>query len=347
MSYNKILIIRTDRIGDIILSTPVIEAVRKACPNAHIAFMTSPYTRDIVSGNPCLDEVIIYDKKGKHNSFFSAIKFISDIRKKRFDLALILHSTNRANLIAFLAGIPKRVGYSRRLGWLLTDRLPYLKYQGLKHEMEYTLDIVRLAGISFNEQGLKPFIPVNKDAEENIARFCKENGLNKDNVYAGMHVSASCPSKRWTPQKFSEAADRIIGLMGCKIVILGVGGDLEIAEQVKSNMKNNVVIAKNFTLAETIAFIKSCKFFVATDSGPAHIAGALGVPCVTIFGRNQPGLGPARWRPMGKNVIVLHKDVGCTECLAHMCKRNFICLESITVNEVVDAARKLNEDSNG
>ena len=147
----RILIVRTDRIGDLVLSTPVIASLRKAYPNSYIAFMCRPYTEAIVKGNPYLDEVIVYDKYGKEKGFWATLKFARYLKRKRFDLALILHPTNRAHLVTFLAGIPERVGWDQKLGFLLTKRIPHTKQQGEKHELEYTLDMLRSLDIEPQE----------------------------------------------------------------------------------------------------------------------------------------------------------------------------------------------------
>ena len=120
--YKRILIVRTDRIGDVLLSTPVIKALRDAWPYAYIAMIVSPYAKEIVEGNPYLDEVIIYNKDGKHRSALRTIKFALNLKKKKFDLAVILHPTNRVHLVSFLAGIKRRIGYDRKLGFLLNKK---------------------------------------------------------------------------------------------------------------------------------------------------------------------------------------------------------------------------------
>ncbi|MBI4974600.1 MAG: glycosyltransferase family 9 protein, partial [Candidatus Omnitrophica bacterium] len=134
----KILIIRLDRIGDVLLSTPVIKAVREAKPASHIAFMVQPYCREVVEGNPYLNEVIIYDKEEAEKGILGNLTFILNLHRHRFDLAIILHPTNRTHIITFLAGIPERVGYDKKMGWLLTKRIPHAKQFGLKHEIDYT-----------------------------------------------------------------------------------------------------------------------------------------------------------------------------------------------------------------
>ena len=126
----RILIVRTDRLGDVILSTPVITNLRQAFPEAHLAFMCRPYTREAVEGNPYLDEVIVYDKYHRHKSIIKTILFANSLAKKNFDWAIILHPTNRAHIITFFAGIPMRIGWNRKMGFLLTRRLPHNKQEG-------------------------------------------------------------------------------------------------------------------------------------------------------------------------------------------------------------------------
>jgi len=323
MNYKKILIIRTDRIGDVILSTPVIQAVRQAYPDAFIAFMARPYTKDIVKGNPYLDEVILYDKDNEHKSALATVRFANRLKKYHFDLALILHSTNRVNWIAFLARIPKRVGYDRRMPWLLTDRMCYVKPQGLKHETEYNLDVVRASGINFNSEGLRPYIPVSKDAEDKAAAFLENNGITSKDVFFCMHINADSSSKRWPVERFAETADRIITTTGYKAVVFAVGNDIKLVDLMKGKMKKSLVLMRDFTIPQTTALLKRAKFFISPDSGPAHMAAVAGTPSVIIFGCNEPGLGPSRWRPLNQKAVILQKDTG-----------------SVDVEEVLDAAKK-------
>ena len=162
--YRRILISRTDRIGDVLLSTPVIKALREKFPQAYISMMVAPLARDIVEGNPYLDEVIIYDKDGKHKSWLRSLKFAGRLKKKKFDLAVILHPSNRVHLLTFLAGIPVRLGYNRKLGFLLNLGKKHEKQHGAKHEAEYNLDLLICLGITGNPRDL--FIPIKDESEQ-------------------------------------------------------------------------------------------------------------------------------------------------------------------------------------
>ena len=336
----RILIIRTDRIGDVLLSTPVIKAVREVYPNSHIAVMVRPYAEEIVDGNPYLDEVILYDKNGKHKGWFATLKFANELREKRFDLALILHPTNRSNLIPFLAGIPERVGYNKKLGVFLTKKIKDLKHLGEKHEIDYNLDVLRAVGIEVKERQL--YMPVKDEHERVIDRFFVLNDLNEGQGIIAFHPGASCPSKRWSAYRFGRVADELIERYKFKVVIIGGPSDAETVKQMHMAMLHTpIVLSEKHSLGEVAALLKRCKIFISNDSGPVHIAVAVGTPVIAIFGRSDPGLSPKRWAPTGLNDIVIHKDVGCRECFAHNCEINFKCLEAITIEDALKTAETL------
>lgn len=341
----KILIIRTDRIGDVLLSTPAIKAVRENFPQSHISVMVRPYARDIVLGNPYIDEVIIYDKYGAQRRLWSTFKFAWALRRKKIDLALILHPTNRAHLLTFLAGINRRVGFNRKMGFLLTDKIEHTKQQGQRHELEYTLDVIRYLGIlppDHNSCGNGLFMPIRKDSEMYIEEFLSGQGYRAGEKMIAIHPGASCPSKIWPAQRFAQVADSLVEEFGAKAVIVAGPDDLDIARNMIGLMRHACIDAIGKTTVSQLASLlrRSC-LFVSNDSGPVHIAVALGVPVVAIFGRCQPGLSFQRWGPTGKNSAILHKEVGCKPCLAHNCQRDFACLKAISAEEVLHAVRKL------
>ncbi|MBL7091798.1 MAG: lipopolysaccharide heptosyltransferase II [Candidatus Omnitrophica bacterium] len=339
-SFKKILITRTDRIGDVLLSTPVIKALRKVSPQSHIAVMVRPYARDIVLGNPYLDEVIIYDKYGAQRSFWRSIKFGWDLKKRKFDLALILHPTNRQHLLSFLAGIKKRVGFNRKMGFLLTDRIEHRKHQGLKHELEYTLDAVRSLGIEPEDKEL--FMPIRKDSEMYVEEFLASQGVQKADKMIALHPGASCPSKIWPAERFAQVADKLAGEFKVRVAVVAGPDDVNKGKNLISLMRCGCIDAcGKTTVSQLASLLRRCCLFISNDSGPVHIAAAVGVPVVAVFGRSQPGLSPRRWGPTGKDDIVLHKDAGCRQCLAHNCQKGFACLQAISVEEVLAAARKI------
>lgn len=342
LSLNKkILITRTDRIGDVLLSTPAIKALRKSFPQSHVALMVRPYARDIALGNPYLDEVIIYDKYRAQRSFWKSMAFAWGLRKKRFDLALILHPTNRMHLVSALAGIKRRVGFNRKLGFLLTDKIEHQKQQGQKHELEYTLDVLRTLGFEPEDKDL--FMPIRKDSEMYIEELLsRETAGRACGKMVALHPGASCPSKIWPAERFAQVADKLAGEFKVRVVVVAGPDDVDKGKKLISLMRCGCIDAcGRTTLSQLASLLRRCCLFISNDSGPVHIAAAVGVPVVAIFGRGQPGLSPRRWGPTGKDDIVLHKDVGCRECLAHNCRKGFACLRAISAQEVLAAARKL------
>lgn len=339
-TWQRILIVRTDRIGDVLLSTPVIKAVRQAYPNAHIAMMVSPYAKEIVEGNPYLNEVIIYDKSKAHKSWWHSAKFSQFLKKKKFDLAIILHPTNRSHLVTFFSGIPVRIGYNRKMGFLLTHKLEHTKQEGKKHERDYSLDVARSFGIDTQDVAL--FMPVKKESDEYIDKILKEHGIKKEDKLAAIHPAASCPSKIWPAKSFAKVADRLVEKYGFKVVLIASGKDVNIAKEVTSSMRQSVInLSGKTTVSQLASLLKRCLIFISNDSGPVHISSAVGTPVISIFGRNQAGLSPLRWGPVGIKDKFLHKEVGCVVCLAHNCDKGFKCLEAISPEEVMEVVEDI------
>lgn len=329
-NLKNILIIRTDRIGDVVLSTPVIAQIHSNFPEARISFLTTPYTEEILKGNPLLYECVIYDKKGRHKNFFSGIiAFSFYLRKKKYDAVFVLHPTQRMHIVTWLAGIPVRIGWDRKLGNFLTHRIRHEKHLGLKHETEYTLDLLRSVGLKTTE----PVLDIARDRDR----------INSGNRYIVLGIGASCPSKLWSPGKFAYLA---------KMIHIDFP-DKEIAVLASENEKNlTCAFHLNYSLSyldlsgkTSINDIKELFYetvlFIGNDSGLAHLAASLGVPTVTIFGRSDSGLSPRRWKPLSDKSLHIHKPRNCSRCLAHDCKNDFYCIDSITPQEVFELVKKI------
>ncbi len=335
-NFKRILIIRTDRLGDVILSTAAVRNLRLSYPDAYIAFLCRPYTKDAVIGNPDLNEVIVYDKYGKQKSLGATIKFAWGLRRKKFDLAVVLHPTNRAHLIAFLAKIPKRVGWDRNLSWLLTKKIKHLKQEGKKHELEYSLDILKAIGLEVSSKDT--YFPIPNEAVKRVEELLKQNGVSRNDQLIVIGPSASCPSKRWPRDNFLKLIKLLKEKASSKFVAITSEAERQIAEEM---VKDNQVIdfRGKLNISELGALFKRSALFISNDSGPVHIAASIGTPVISIFGRSDPGLSPQRWRPLGKNSTYIHKDVDCPVCLAHNCRKGFLCLEAVTPEEVAEKAR--------
>ena len=337
--YKKILISRTDRLGDVVLSTPVIKSLRQAYPDAHIAMMVRPYTVDVVAGNLDLNEVIVCDKKGIHKSWLSSIRFASWLKRKQFDLALILHSTNRIHIISWLANIKRRVGWNRKMGFLLTDKLPYLKREALKHEMDYNFEMLEYLNIPVVSR--EPVVYVPEEVEEKVRKLLEKEGIKESDKYIAVHPDASCRSKKWPLDRFEALCSKAGKEKKIKCVIIGGPGSEALGKRIKRSNKDYICdLTGKLTIKETSAVLKNAVVVVSNDSGPVHLATGVGTPVIAIFGRTHKDLGPNVWGPVGKNDIVLQKNVECEECYPQACPKDYECLRALSVEEVYSKIQK-------
>ncbi|MCM8820221.1 MAG: glycosyltransferase family 9 protein, partial [Candidatus Omnitrophica bacterium] len=301
-------------------------------------FMCRPYTKDVLEGNPYLDEVITYDKDKTQKGIFSSIKFSLYLRKKQFDWAIILHPTVRVHIVTFFAKIPTRIGWNAKKGWLLTKSFPYNKHEGLKHELEYTLDILRFLDIPIVDK--RPYFPIKEEAEKKVKNLLYWVNISNNEKFIVIHPSSSCPSKRWPIDYFIELIKILKEETKLKIIVISSKEEKNIA---KPLLDTNLVIdmTGKLSISELGPLLKHATLFISNDSGPVHIAAAVGTPVISIFGRNNPGLSSTRWRPLGENSFYFHKDVGCSICLAHNCKKGFLCLKAIKPIEVAKKALEI------
>jgi len=163
-TFQNILIVRTDRIGDVVLTTPSIKALRQAYPAARISILVTPATQDLVNGNPYVDEVLVDDRQGQHKGFLGFLRLTREICLKKFDLAIIFHTKRRYNMACYMARIPCRLGYkNNKFGFLLTHPLKDIRPQGIEHEAQYCLGVLKAISVEANE--LDVFVPMQKESE--------------------------------------------------------------------------------------------------------------------------------------------------------------------------------------
>jgi heptosyltransferase-2 len=322
--------------GDVILSTSVIETLRKTYPSAFIAMMVKPSWRELLDGNPYLNEIITYDKDGVHHGIFGTMKFSWRLRKYDFDMVLVLNPRARSHWCVWLAGIPVRIGFDSESGWLLTHRVPFRKHEGKKHEIEYMMELLKFLNIE--DQNHHPFVAVSREAAQHVDQICKDLKVDGSKPAVAIHPSSSCLSRRWMPERFAELADRLIDHYGVKVFLISGASEKSFADSVEKTMKHpSLNVAGKLSLKETAGLLKRCIMLISNDSGPTHLAAAVGTPVVAIFGASQSGLSSTRWKPFGSDHVVLQKDVGCKICLAHDCEIQFRCLTELSVDEVYQA----------
>ncbi len=332
---SRILVTRADRIGDLVLSTPIFQAIREKFPDSWIAGLTFCENREILEGNPYLNEVILYDKKGSEKGVFGNLRFARKLARKKFDTVIHLHATNRMHWVTWLAGIPVRIGYDRKCAWGLTEAHPDLKSEGKKHEAEYNFDLLKSLGIKSSEQ-IEPFFPLSDKARHSLNELLNHLKIPQDRPWVILNPSASCPSKIWPAERFGYLADAVAKKYEIIFLAIGSREDRQFVQKAKRAALTPIFdLIGRLSLGMLGVLLSRASLLISNDSGPVHIANAVGTPAISIFGRSQPGLSPARWGPLGRDSRVVWKDVGCVECLAHNCEIGFLCLDAISVDDVL------------
>jgi lipopolysaccharide heptosyltransferase II len=332
---HNILAIRTDRMGDFLPNIAAIRALKESF-NSNICALVNPSVKELLLGMPEIDEVLAFDEAKWDKSIFAKLDFIRRLRRMKFDLVVVLNPTKRFHLITYLAGIPLRLGYDRKWGCLLTHKIKDQKFLGQKHEVEYNLDLVRTIGAETKDKQISIKIePGDLRFIENL--FARYAVKDADLVIA-IHPHSSNPAKCWPRQYFASLADKLKERFSAKIIIIGGKAERAASFKLISLSQYPIInLCGRLSLKQLAALFQRCALLISNDSGPVHIAAAVGTKTVVIFGRNIPGVGPRRWGPWGEGHAVLHKDPGCEPCLDERCQYNFQCLTAITQEDVIAA----------
>jgi len=328
---NKILVIKLRAIGDVLLSTAVLKNLRYNFPNAKIDFLTEPPAKEIVDGNPFIDELIIFERE-KNN----LIKFW-ELRKRKYDLVIDLFCNPRSALLTFITGAKYRVGYAFR-GRSYAYNVKLKPRKEVHHNVEFNLDALRAIGLEIIDKEI--YIQLNEEAEKFAEKFWKENNLNGKMVIA-LNPSGTWETKRWGIEKFAKLGDIIAKNFNAKILILwGNQKELEDAQKIFSIMEEKPLIPPKTNLKQLASILKRCSFTISNDSGPMHISTAVGTPTLGIYGPTNP----YAQGPYGeKHLWVRKEDLECIACNLTKCPIGNICMKDLTVETVFEAFLKLVE----
>ncbi len=319
---NTIIIFRTDRIGEVLLSTVCISALKKYFTQSCITFVTSSYSKDIVSKRGDVDEIFIFDTITKGNSFLKLIKLIAYLKKRKYDLAVILNPHKLLHCACLLAGIKYRVGYNRKWGFCLTHRIEDKKYECKKHEIEYNLDLLKVIGVGA-QNITAPYIVFSKETADFVDKLIEQSGLSNGKPIISIHPESSNPAKRWPSKNFTGLIEKIKENFDCNIALVGGSEDKLSVMRITGSLRQHVIdLSGALTIKQLSAFIKKCALFIGNDAGPMHIAASVKVPVIALFGNAS---NPVRWRPWGEGHIVLHKND----------------INAITVGEIIEAIGRI------
>jgi lipopolysaccharide heptosyltransferase II len=336
----KNLVVRTDRIGDVILSTPVLEAIKSSYPKSHVTMMISPYTKDIVKNNPHLDDVIIDDYKDVHRGTGGFFRLVKKIRGEKFDVCVLLHPTFRLALLLFLSGIRYRIGTGYRWYQIFFNRKIYQhRKKNLKHESDYNMDMLKPLGIK--SQRILPKVYLSK-SEENLADRIFENfEIKKQEILLAIHPGSGDSSLNLPIKRFAQAADRLVEDMNAKVIITGTKREKELAHLMENYMQNKPVNLVGKTgLRELASLLKKVDILISNSTGPMHLSAALGTPTVAVF---CPifAAGPIRWAPLGDGHEVILPPVPiCFKCKPKSCPY-YDCMEKIKAEQIVSSVKSI------
>jgi heptosyltransferase II len=334
----RVLIRGTNWIGDVVMTLPAVAAVRKTWPRARISVLAKPWVAEVYRLSADVDDIIDFQEPGRHAGIGGKLRLARELRGVGFDCAILLQNAIEAAIIAALAGIPFRAGYnSDGRGVLLTHAVRRTKAIRRVHQIDYYIEMVRALGCepAGRDVRLRPGRDYDGLAEALFSRF----GIAENRPLIGIAPGAAYgPAKKWFPERFSAVADRLIDATGAQAILFGSVGDRESTAAVQGSARHPLIdIAGMTNLKEAIALIARCSLFISNDSGLMHVAGALGVPTIAIFGSTNP----VTTSPVGKRSVVIHHEVPCGPCLKPVCPTDFRCMEGIGVEEVCAAARKL------
>jgi len=334
----SILIRGTNWIGDVVMTLPAIAALRRTFPQARISILVKPWVADLLDLCPDVDEVIVYRSPGNHAGFGGLLQLAGELREQRFDAAVLLQNAIEAALIAFLARIPIRAGYnSDGRGLFLTHSVKRTRAVRRIPQVDYYLEMVRTLGCDADSR--EAHLALTAKDRGRAAEILQSRGINPPSEIVGIAPGATYgAAKKWFPDRFAAVADRLADEFGVRVVLFGSAADRESTMTVCSHARHRMTdLAGETTLREAVALISRCRLFISNDSGLMHVAGALGIPTVAIFGSTNP----VTTSPMGENNFIVHKDLPCSPCLKTTCPKDFACMDLIGVEDVYGAARCL------
>ena len=326
MNYSRILIRATNWVGDAVMCLPALRALRDRFPQAHLTILAKPFVADLYAGQPFADEIVLYTP----GTLKDKIGFGLSLRASRFDFAILLHNAFEAAFVSRFAGIPHRIGYDRdALGRLLTKAIPSPRAGEIPpHQRFYYLEMLRRAVI------------LDRLPESDAIHLGRPVSPKISGPLIGISPGAAYGSaKRWLPQRFAEASSQIARARNASIAIFGTKEERALCEQVAGLLTGMPVTnyAGRTTLAQFIELASACEVFLTNDSGSMHIASALGIPTVAIFGATDH----VATGPTGPHSRVIREPVECSPCLLRECPIDHRCMTAVSASRVAEQALRL------
>lgn len=328
-------------LGDLVMSLPALRAIRRTYSDSTLAVLVKAELAGFFAGLRWVDEVIPYSVRQGMPGIRDRARIVASLRKRGFDLAVLFPNSFESALWVWLAGIPRRAGFiADGRGPMLTDKAAVTPAAMDAHQGNYWLEMVRgtlAADGDPADAGLEP----DHSTRARMQLWLTERRHNPSHgkLIAIAPSAAYGPAKEWPLASFASLIDSLASQTDAECVVVGSPGEQAKCEQVAASSRSGAIVAAGATdVAELIALLSLCDGFVGNDSGSAHLAAALGIPAIAIFGSTNP----ARTSPLGPRARVIYRSLECSPCLDRTCRfGHYNCLTQISPEEVADALAQM------
>jgi heptosyltransferase-2 len=336
----KILVRATNWVGDAVMSIPALWSIRSRWPNAEIVILARSWVADLYRGQGYADRILVYENKSVHKGFWGRERLARALRREKFDVAVLFPNAFDAAWIAWRARIPERIGYARDgRSWLLTKAIPIpAKGEVPDHEAYGHLELLRRAGwIERLPQVDEISIAVPEEDRQKALERLFAAGVRQNAVRIAFAPGAAYGSaKCWDPERYAALADGLIAAFDADVILFGAPQESGMAARIAGAMRKPVFNLVGATqIGELPALLSTCRLFIGNDSGAMHVAGAVGVPVIGIFGPTDP----QGTRAMTPQFTLIREPVDCSPCFLRKCPIDHRCMTRVPVERVFEAAR--------
>lgn len=328
----RILVVKLDHLGDVLLATPVFSNLRKAFPNTELHALTGTWSRVVLENHPDVDKVLTYNspafcRSEQPTPIKDVRQLYQQLRHQKYDLLVELRGDWRFVWFAFLRVTPKRIN---RASLQIENKLGFSRFSGT-HETIRNLDVLTQAGIPTPIQTTT--FSVSKEDEKWTSNFLLEHQIQSEYPLIAIHPGSPIPLKRWQPDHYAELADWLITQKRAQIMFVGVQDEIPIVDQIQDLMEGKSTnIAGKTTLVQLASVLQVCSVFIGNDSGPMHLAAAVDTPTIGLYG---PG-DPERFGPVGDKCQTIRKKPDCPPCSGPTCRFDTEgCMSKIQVADVI------------
>jgi len=349
MENQKFLILRLSAVGDVVRTLPVVKALKQHYPASYVAWVTEEPSEALLESQPEIDQVILFPRRRWEKKLRSLTglfvlagelwRFVGNLRRHEFDVALDFHGILKSGLLSFFSGSRKRVGYDRRSTKEANSLFSNVKVNlPRKRINRFERNVALLRGIGIEVNGTNPGLHIPEKDREYVDFFFNSLGVSLRRPWIAIHpgTNAQAVFKRWTADRYARFADQLVTQLKATVILTWGPEELESVESIRKEMKEPSVLGpRTETLTQLGEVLKRCDLYVGGDTGPMHIASLVGTPVVVIFGPTDP----IENEPLGLHKMV-RKEVGCNPCRNRSCTER-TCLKAITVSDVLEATHEV------